>query len=97
RSKQRGATPVGAPLAPLTRERRELSQVKVERPLSPHLSIYRMTLTMLMSIVHRITGAGLYFGMLLVAWWLMAAASGANGYARFQSFMGSWFGCLLLI
>ena len=42
--------------------------------LSPHLQIYRPMLTMMMSIVHRITGAALYFGMLLVAWWLLAAA-----------------------
>jgi len=46
------------------------------RPLSPHLQIYKPTLTMVMSIVHRITGAALYFGMLLLAWWLIAAASG---------------------
>ena len=45
------------------------------RPLSPHLQIYRPMLTMVMSIVHRITGAALYFGMLLLAWWLIAAAS----------------------
>ena len=44
------------------------------RPLSPHLQIYRPMLTMMMSIVHRITGVGLYFGTLLVAWWLIAAA-----------------------
>ncbi len=38
------------------------------RPLSPHLMIYRPMLTMMMSIVHRITGAALYFGTLLLAW-----------------------------
>jgi succinate dehydrogenase / fumarate reductase cytochrome b subunit len=74
-----------------------VSQLKVERPLSPHLSIYRPMLTMMMSIAHRITGAALYFGMLLVAWWLMAASGGANGYARFQWFLGSWIGMLLLL
>ena len=47
-----------------------------ERPLSPHLQIYRPMLTMMMSIVHRITGAALYFGTLLLAWWLIAAAAG---------------------
>ena len=46
-----------------------------ERPLSPHLQIYRPMLTMMVSIVHRITGAGLYFGTVLVVWWLVAAAS----------------------
>lgn len=46
------------------------------RPLSPHLQVYRLLLTMVMSIVHRITGAALYFGTALIAWWLIAAASG---------------------
>ena len=46
-----------------------------ERPLSPHLTVYRPSITMTMSIVHRITGAALYFGTLLVAWWLIAAAT----------------------
>src|SRR5260370_9028002 len=54
------------------------------RPLSPHLRIYRLTLTMLMSIVHRITGAALYVGTLLLAWWLLAAPSGPTAYATFQ-------------
>ena len=71
-------------------------RVPVERPLSPHLTIYRLTLTMMMSIVHRITGAALYVGTLLVAWWLIAAASGPNGYATVQWFMGSWIGRLML-
>lgn len=46
------------------------------RPLSPHLSIYRPILTMVMSIMHRMTGGALYFGTLLIAWWLSAAAAG---------------------
>jgi len=50
---------------------------------------------MTMSIVHRITGAGLYFGILLVAWWLIAAAS-PNAYATFETFIGSWIGRLIL-
>jgi succinate dehydrogenase / fumarate reductase cytochrome b subunit len=66
------------------------------RPLSPHLSIYRPMLTMIMSIVHRITGAALYFAMVLLAWWLLAAASGQNAYARVQWFMGSWVGRVIL-
>ncbi len=66
------------------------------RPLSPHLQIYRPTLTMTMSIVHRITGAALYFGTLLVAWWLIAAAAGPNSYATLQWFMGSAIGRLIL-
>src|SRR6202034_2673700 len=65
------------------------------RPLSPHLQIYRPMLSMMMSIVHRITGFGNYFGMLLLAWWLIAAAS-PNGYARFQWFAASLIGRLIL-
>jgi succinate dehydrogenase / fumarate reductase cytochrome b subunit len=67
-----------------------------QRPLSPHLQIYRPMLTMMMSIVHRITGFGLYFGMLLLAWWLLAAASGPNAYSKVEWFMGSLIGRLLL-
>ena len=67
-----------------------------ERPLSPHLQIYRLTLTMAMSIVHRITGAALYFGIVLVAWWLIAAATGPNAYAVYEAFMGTLIGRLIL-
>ena len=66
------------------------------RPISPHLQIYRPMLTMTMSIVHRITGGALYFGMLLLAWWLVAAASGPNAYANVEWFMGSLIGQLIL-
>src|SRR3984885_1063373 len=66
------------------------------RPLSPHLQIYRPMLTMMMSIVHRITGAALYFGTLLLAWWLIAAASGPNAYALFQSVASSLIGRIAL-
>lgn len=67
------------------------------RPLSPHLQIYRPMLTMMMSIVHRITGAALYFGTLLLAWWLISAASGPNAYANVEWFMGSLIGRLVLL
>jgi succinate dehydrogenase / fumarate reductase cytochrome b subunit len=67
------------------------------RPISPHLQIYKPMLTMMMSIVHRITGSALYFGMLLLAWWLIAAASGANAYANVEWFMGSLIGRLVLL
>ena len=66
------------------------------RPLSPHLNIYRLTLTMAMSIVHRITGAALYAGSVLLAWWLLAAASGPNAYAIFQSVASSFIGRIVL-
>jgi succinate dehydrogenase / fumarate reductase cytochrome b subunit len=66
------------------------------RPLSPHLQVYRMALTFVMSGFHRITGFALYFGTLLFAWWLIAAASGPNAYATFQWFIGTWIGQLIL-
>ena len=57
---------------------------------------YRWTLTMAMSIAHRITGVALYFVTLLLVWWLLATASGHQAYATFQGFVGSWFGRLIL-
>jgi succinate dehydrogenase / fumarate reductase, cytochrome b subunit len=72
------------------------TKAPAERPLSPHLFIYKPTLTMTMSIVHRITGAGLYFGTLLLAWWLIAAASSPNAYAGIGSFMSSFVGRVIL-
>jgi succinate dehydrogenase / fumarate reductase cytochrome b subunit len=68
-----------------------------KRPLSPHLQIYRPMLSMMMSIVHRITGAGLYFGMILLVWWLLAAAISPDYFAMVQGFFGHWFGKLLLL
>ncbi|ABS63053.1 Succinate dehydrogenase cytochrome b556 subunit [Parvibaculum lavamentivorans DS-1] len=68
----------------------------VSRPLSPHLQIYRVTITMAMSIIHRFTGMGLYAGTALVAWWLVAAATGPEAYATFQAVAGSWIGQLVL-
>ena len=72
------------------------AKVSVERPLSPHLTIYRPMLTMTMSIVHRITGTALYVGTLLLVWWLLAAASGPAAYATFQSVAGSFIGRIVL-
>ena len=69
---------------------------RIERPLSPHLQTYRFTLTMAMSIIHRITGVALYFGTLLLAWWLIAAASGPGAYANVQAFTSSYIGRLIV-
>lgn len=66
------------------------------RPLSPHLQIYRPLPTMVMSIVHRITGGALYFGTLLVAWWLVAAATSEQAFATVSAVYGSWLGRLVL-
>ena len=67
------------------------------RPLSPHLQVYKMMLTFVMSGFHRISGFALYFGIVLLAWWLIAAAAGPNAYANVEWFMGSWIGRLVLL
>lgn len=67
-----------------------------ERPLSPHLQIYSPLINMVMSIVHRITGVALYAGTLLLAWWLVAAASGPTYFAFVSSIAGHPLGLLVL-
>ena len=57
-----------------------MSEAKIQRPLSPHLQVYKLPLTALMSISHRITGVGLITGTLLVTAFLVAAASGEAQY-----------------
>src|ERR1700730_5850824 len=66
------------------------------RPLSPHLSIYRPTMTMAMSIAHRISGVALYLGVLLLAWFLVAASTDAATFGVFSSFIQSIIGRLVL-
>lgn len=68
-----------------------------QRPLSPHLTIYRPPITMTMSIVHRITGGALYFGTLLVVWWLVAAAASESYFDLVAWVFGSWIGRLVLL
>lgn len=59
-----------------------------QRPLSPHLSIWRWGPHMLVSILHRVTGDGMaILGALMLSWWLFAAASGPSAYATFQYYM----------
>jgi len=70
--------------------------LNANRPLSPHLQIYRVTMTMAMSIVHRITGVGLFLGTLLLAWWLVAAASGPHYFHFVNRIFGSWIGLVIL-
>ena len=69
----------------------------IERPLSPHLSIYRMQINMAMSIVHRVTGAALYFGTLLLAAWLVAAAMGEQQFVLVNRLLGHPVGMLVLL
>lgn len=66
------------------------------RPLSPHLQIYRWQWTMALSILHRFTGVALAVGALLLVCWLLQVAGDAEGYRGLQAFIGSWFGRLLL-
>lgn len=68
----------------------------VDRPLSPHLQVYRPQITSVLSILHRITGVALTFATLLLTWWLVAAAYGPEQFASAQAFLGSWFGQLVL-
>jgi succinate dehydrogenase / fumarate reductase, cytochrome b subunit len=68
-----------------------------DRPLSPHLQIYRWQLTMVLSILHRTAGIALSLGAVFLVWWLVAAASGPAAFGRVERLLGSWFGVLLLL
>jgi len=66
------------------------------RPLSPHLQIYRPQITSILSITHRLTGVALAAAALLFTYWLTSAAYGPEAYARAQAFFLHWFGRLVL-
>jgi len=67
-----------------------------ERPLSPHISIYRPQLVSITSILTRITGNGLIVAAVLIVWWLLAAASGPEYFATADAVLTSWFGDIVL-
>ena len=67
------------------------------RPLSPHLQIYKPQLTSILSILHRMTGVALAVGTLMLVWWLVAAAAGPQPFDAAQGFIASWVGRLLLL
>ena len=67
------------------------------RPLSPHLQVYKPQLTSVLSILHRLTGVALAIGTLLLVWWLIAAATGPGAYDAAQGFIGSILGRFLLL
>jgi succinate dehydrogenase / fumarate reductase cytochrome b subunit len=73
-----------------------MSELERRRPLSPHLQVYRPVLTMMMSIVHRVTGAALYVGALLLIYYLVAAANGPASFATAASIYGSILGQIVL-
>ncbi|MGH6968462.1 MAG: succinate dehydrogenase, cytochrome b556 subunit [Stellaceae bacterium] len=68
-----------------------------ERPLSPHLQIYKPQLTSVLSITHRGTGLMLGVGTIFFVWWLSGAAWSGACFAAAQEFWGSWLGKLLLL
>jgi succinate dehydrogenase / fumarate reductase cytochrome b subunit len=69
----------------------------IRRPLSPHAGIYRWPITMVASILNRITGVAISVGTLLLVWWLVAAASGPAAYADMEAFVRSPLGLLMLL
>lgn len=67
------------------------------RPLSPHLTIYRPQITSVLSIFHRITGCAMAVSAALVVWWLLAAATGPEAFANADWWLTSWFGALVML
>jgi succinate dehydrogenase / fumarate reductase cytochrome b subunit len=67
------------------------------RPLSPHLGVYKLLYTMVLSILHRITGVATTFGFLAFTWWLMALATGPESYARAMRLLSGPIAKLLLV
>jgi succinate dehydrogenase / fumarate reductase cytochrome b subunit len=69
---------------------------EVERPLSPHLQVYRPQMTSISSILTRITGNALIVAAVLIVWWLLAAATSESYFATADAVLTSWFGDLVL-
>lgn len=67
------------------------------RPLSPHLQIYRPQITSTLSILHRMTGVGLALAALLIVWWFLAAAAGPEYFTFVDGLLTSWLGLLVLV
>ena len=68
---------------------------RIERPLSPHLQIYRVQMTSVSSILTRITGNALIVGIMIAVWWLLAAATSDAAFATANAVATSWFGDLV--
>ena len=67
-----------------------------ERPISPHLQVYKPQITSVLSIFHRITGVALTFGLILLVAWIVTLSLGAEYFEYFSLFIKSWFGLLIL-
>ena len=76
--------------------RKDKSMADNNRPLSPHLQIYRWEMHMVTSILHRITGAALGLGTIFLTWWLMALAAGPSAYETFATVVSSLVGQIIL-
>jgi succinate dehydrogenase / fumarate reductase, cytochrome b subunit len=96
RAKSRSSARFGGDVASGEEGNMAEARQTVERPLSPHLSIYRPLINMVMSILHRITGSALYFGTLLLAAWLIAAAMGEAQFDFVNALFGHPIGKLIL-
>jgi len=72
------------------------AEAQSARPISPHLTIFRPYINMVMSIVHRITGTINYFGTILLAAWLVAAAAGPSSFATANAVAGSAIGLIIM-
>ena len=82
----------------LNREARSAVTRNSDRPLSPHLTVWRWGPGMLVSILHRVTGGALAVaGLALLVWWLMAIAGGSAAYDDFARHAGSWYGLIVLV
>ena len=67
-----------------------------ERPISPHLHVYKPQITSVLSIFHRITGVALTFGLILLVTWIFTLSLGEKYFEYFSIFIKSWFGLLIL-
>ena len=67
-----------------------------ERPISPHLQVYKPQITSVLSIFHRITGVALTFGLILLVAWIFTLSLGEDYFQYFVMFIKSWFGLLIL-
>ena len=67
-----------------------------ERPISPHLQVYKPQITSVLSIFHRITGVAMTFGLILLVAWIFTLSLGEEYFEYFVMFIKSWFGLLIL-
>ena len=74
-----------------------MSAIQPDKPLSPHLQIYRLPLTVVLSVLHRMTGILLSLGLAVLVIWLVALATDAQAYQWLHACFATWVGQILLI